>query len=208
MDKFDERRILLKRFFWRDRDLYNFGKLAGLRWFDKFDHKFSRDIYAYFATEEKQEALEQIVNQTNDTKFIEVLNKLEIKYLEIDRFLGEHYFYERNGEFVIADKRDDLRKDVKNALEETKERGYYFLKAIIELKRDDRWDKAYGGASWVDILAKIRELGGKYPSPRDIAILKSYRIYYRTGSRRYPTHTVPEEMISAIGAELMKSRES
>jgi len=45
---------------------------------------------------------------------------------------------------------------------------------------------------------------GKYPSPRHLAILKSYKIYYRTGSRRYPTHTIPEEMIPIIDIELEK----
>jgi len=50
----------------------------------------------------------------------------------------------------------------------------------------------------VDILAKIRELGGNYPPPRDLALLKSYKIYYKTGSRRYPTHTVPEEIIPLV----------
>jgi hypothetical protein len=35
-------------------------------------------------------------------------------------------------------------------------------------------------------------------------ILKSYGIYYKTGSRRYPTHTIPEEMIPTIEEELEK----
>ena len=56
----------------------------------------------------------------------------------------------------------------------------------------------------MDILAKIRELGGVYPSPRDLALLKSYRIYYKTGSRRYPTHTVPEEIIPVVEEVLLQ----
>jgi hypothetical protein len=68
------------------------------------------------------------------------------------------------------------------------------------------WDRAYGGVVWTDILAKMREIGGDYPAPRDVAIIKSYRIYYKTGSRRYPTHTIPEEIIPIVKDELKRQR--
>ncbi len=51
------------------------------------------------------------------------------------------------------------------------------LKAIIELRKEGKWDRAFGGATWTDMLTKIRENGGVYPPPRDLAILKSYKIY-------------------------------
>ena len=207
MDKIKEREIVIKRFFWGDRTIYRIGTLAKIDWFDKFDRKFARDTYAYFSTEEKKEAIEKITRSISDNKFIEILNGLELPgYMEIDRFIGEHYFFEKGIGFSLSDKRNALKNEVKKALEETKEMGYFFLKAIIELHKEEKWDKAYGGATWVDILAKIRELGGKYPSPRHLAILKSYKIYYKTGSRRYPTHTIPEEMIPTIESELERSK--
>lgn len=193
--------MLLRRLFHKDRDLYKLGKLAGIAWFDKFEAKFERDRYAYFADEERREAIEKIVSDVSDNGFIEVVNKVfneERRYIDIDRFVGEHYYFNVSVGLKLDNKQDELRKDVWNALEETKGRGYYFLKAIIELHREGRWDRAYGGATWVDILAKIRELGGVYPPPRDLALLKSYKIYYKTGSRRYPTHTVPEEIIPVV----------
>jgi len=201
MDKAEEHRILLRRLFRRDRDLYRLGKLAGLAWFDRFEAKFERDRYAYFADEERKEAVEKIVSEIPDDKFIEVVNKVfseERRYIVIDRFVGEHYYFDLNDGLRIDNKQDELRKEIWNALEETKGRSYYFLKAIIELYKKGKWDRAYGGAAWTDILAKIRELGGVYPPPRDLALLKSYRIYYKTGSRRYPTHTVPEEIIPVM----------
>jgi len=198
MDKALERKILLRRVFRGDRDLYKIGKLAGLAWFDKFEAKFERDRYAYFANDERREAIEKIVSELPDDNFVETVNKVfreEERYVEIDRFVGEHYYFDISTGLKLDNKQEELKKEILRALEETNGRGYYFLKAVIELHKERKWDRAYGGATWIDILAKIRELGGVYPPPRDLALLKSYKIYYKTGSRRYPTHTVPEEII-------------
>jgi hypothetical protein len=116
----------------------------------------------------------------------------------IDRFVGEHYYFDVSAGLKLDNKQEELKKEIRSALEESNGRNYYFLKAIIDLHKEGRWDKAYGGAAWADILAKIRELKGAYPPPRDLALLKSYKIYYKTGSRRYPTHTVPEEIIPIV----------
>jgi len=200
-----EKRILMQRFFRSDREIYNIGKICGIDWFDKFEAKFTRDKYAYFAEDEKREAIDWIIRSTSDEKFIEALKRAGYpKYMEIDRFVGERYYFERNEGFKVADRRDLLRNEVRRALDETGERGYFALKAIIELYKEGRWDRAFGGATWVDVFSKVRELGGKYPSPRDVVILKSYKIYYKTGSRRYPTHTIPEEMIPTVETELEK----
>ena len=210
MDRLEERRVVLRRFFWSDRQLYQLGRLAGIEWFNIFERKFSHDQYAYFAEEERREARKLILNIEDDAKFIEVLNdpSVQPKYMEIDRFVGEHYFYDRSTGFELSDKRNVLREEIRGALEETKGRGYFFLKAIIDLETEGKWDRAYGGATWVDILSKIRQLKGSYPPPRDLAILRSYKIYYKTGSRRYPTHTVPKEMIPTINKELKKWKNS
>jgi len=201
MDKIMERRLLLRRLFYRDRDLYKIGKLAGLEWFSKFEAKFEKDRYAYFADEERKEAIERIASQLPDDIFIEIVNKVfreEERSVEIDRFVGEHYYFDLNTGLKLDNKQGELKKEIWSALEETNGRSYYFLKAIINLYREGKWDKAYGGVTWVDILAKIRELKGVYPPPRDLALLKSYKIYYKTGSRRYPTHTIPEEIIPIV----------
>ena len=199
----EERRIFLRRFFYNDRRLYKLGKAAKLRWFDNLDYRFGKDKYAYFGDDERKGALERLTSpkELSDEKFVSALNEVgSLKYRpQIDRFVGKYYYFDADeGIFKLENRQSDVRKEVLGALEETKGRAYYFLRAIIELQDEDKWDKAYGGATWIDILAKIRELKGTYPAPRDIAIIKSYRIYYKTGSRRYPTHTVPKEMIDAI----------
>lgn len=202
MDKPLERKILLRRLFYSDRDIYKVGRAAGISWFDRFKQKFERDEYAYFSDEERMEAVKRIATETPDDVFVEAVNRTfwekERRYLGIDRFVGEHYYFDPYTGVKPENRLDELRREVRNALEETKGRGYYFLKAIVELYKEGKWDRAYGGASWQDILSKIREIGGCYPPPRDLVILKSYKIYYRTGSRRYPTHTIPEEMIPVV----------
>ena len=203
-----ERKILLRRFFYDDRRLYGLGKACGLNWFDDFDYKFGKDDYAYFAMEEKEEAFGRLINPTEviDEKFVSALNKIRPpKYRGIDCFVGKYYYVDNKDDiFKLENRQDDIRKEVFGVLKDTKGRACSFLKAIIGLYNEGKWDKAYRGATWIDILAKIRDLKGVYPAPRDIAIIGSYRIYYKTGSRRYPTHTIPEEMIPIADVELEK----
>lgn len=146
--------------------------------------------------------MEELTNpeKLDDEKFISALNEVgPPEYTEIDCFIGKHYYFDaKKGIFRPEDRQGDVRKEVLGALKDTKGRAYFFLKAIIELHKEGKWDKAYGGATWIDILAKIRDIKGAYPAPRDIAIIRSYRICYKTGSRRYPTHTVPEEMKDVV----------
>jgi hypothetical protein len=211
MDKVKERKILLSRFFRNDRRLYQVGKSAKIGWFDKFDRRFGKDKYAYFAREEEAEAIDMLAQPETlgDQKFIEALNEVGPPgYMKIDRFVGKYYYFDDKGDsiFKLEDKRDGVRDDVRGVLEDTKGRAYYFLKAIISLQEQGQWDRAYGGATWSDILGKMREIGGDYPAARDMPIFTSYRIYYKTGSRRYPTHTIPEEMIPLVKDELEKQK--
>jgi len=95
----------------------------------------------------------------------------------IDRFVGEHYYFDsrKDSLFRLDDQRNEVRNDAQGVLTDTKERAYYFLKAIILLYMEDAWDKAYRGAVWADILAKIRELGANLriglDNPADTGLL-------------------------------------
>ena len=201
MNKEDERRMLVRRLFYSDRDVYRLGKLIGIGWFAKFDAKFAKDTYAYFSDGERSEAVSLIVSAPGEDSFVKAINATYIeksRYLLIEHFAGCHYCFDEKSGVTRGDASGKTAVEAMGALKDTAGRGFYFLKALIALYEEDKWDKAYHGAAWADVLAKIRELGGAYPSPRDLSILKSYGIYYRTGSRRYPTHTIPEEMISTI----------
>lgn len=201
----DERLILLKRFFYSDRDFYRIGKVIGIQWFDTFDVKFTKDSYAYFADEERKDAIDLIINTTQDDLFTSAVNSVfseKPRYMDIDIFVGKYYYYNKDGGVRSENKQGELILQTKRAIEDTKGRGYYFLKALIELYKENKWDKVYRGTMWENILAKLRELNGPYTSPRDLVILKSFKIYFKTGSRRYPTHTIPEEMIPVIETAL------
>jgi hypothetical protein len=198
MDALAERKILLKRFYYTDRALFDLGCALNIPWFQHLAPRFQRDTYAYLTAEEKLEAIDLLCKQADDTTFVSALNRVaHPDYLQIGRFVGNRYFFD-GSKFYLEDKRLGLRKNVVAVLSETDGRVAVLLRALISLYHANKWDKAYGGAAWPDILESIREIGGSYPSPRDLAILKSYKIYYRTGSRRYPTHTIPEEMITTI----------
>jgi len=41
--------MILRKLFYNDRDLYKIGRFSGLDWFSRFEVKFERDRYAYFA---------------------------------------------------------------------------------------------------------------------------------------------------------------
>jgi hypothetical protein len=197
----DERLILLKRFFYSDRDFYKIGKACGIPWFDSFDVKFTRDNYAYFSDDERRDALDLIINIAQDDLFANAINSIffeKPRYFDIDVFVGKYYYFNKDIGIKPENKQTELILETKRAIKETKGRGMYFLKALIELYKEKKWDKVYHGATWEDMLAKIRMLKGPYPSPRDLVILKSFKIYFKTGSRRYPTHTIPEEMIPVI----------
>lgn len=200
-EKIKERKIVLKRLFYSDRDYYKIGKLVKNSWFDRSDEKFNKDVYAYFADEERKEAIEQISVKSTDADFVMSINKTygeKERYLSVGTFVGQFYYFDTKMGLISDNRTNFLKEQTEKAINDTRQRGYYFLKALIDLHREGKWDKAYGGASWSDILAKTREIGGSYPSPRDLVMLKSYGIYFKTGSRRYPTHTLPEEMIPTV----------
>jgi len=53
------------------------------------------------------------VKETSDEKFIEALNRVGYpEYTEIDRFIGERYYFDKKEGFKVADRRDLLRNDV------------------------------------------------------------------------------------------------
>ena len=81
--------------------------------------------------------------------------------------------------FFCVDHGDDVKRDVLEALEQTKERGYAFLKAIIKLtkemlkKRDIEYRYLYG-PSYSDILRVMQAELGRFtaPSPRGFRCIK------------------------------------
>jgi hypothetical protein len=148
-----ERKIILRRLFQYNEDLYKIGRLAGLDWFNRFEAKFKSGEYAYFTSDEREEAIERIASELPDSKFIEMVNNVfkEVeRRLKIDRFVGEHYYFDVSAGLKFDNKQEELKKEIWEVLEITNGRTYHFLKAIIKLYKEGRWDRAYGGATWWD----------------------------------------------------------
>ncbi|MGB9760177.1 MAG: hypothetical protein ACP5H3_03810 [Candidatus Aenigmatarchaeota archaeon] len=211
MNEEEEKETILERFFYADRFLFRFGTLAQIPWFERYKVRFEGNKYAYFPSDEERTEAKKIIISLPREKFIEIANKLFLELKEKDEFhpdfrffFGEIFFFSPEEGFKIENRRDEVRKAVKKALEETKGRAYYFLKAIINLWKRKEWDKVYDGATFVNITSEIRNLKGSLPSPRDLVILKSYNLYYKHGSRRYPVHSIPKEIIDLVEEEIEK----
>jgi hypothetical protein len=56
----------------------------------------------------------------------------------------------------------------------------------------------------------MREILGRFetPLPRDFVLLKASGIYYKSGSRRYPGHSIPIEIIPAVKEVLEEWKKS
>jgi len=195
-EKNEERWTLLSRFF--SNVLYKIGKFLNITWFDQFDDDFEFAGVVYFYGDKEKEALKLIVNSITDEKLKEIFERFEPNLWGIDSFFGKYYTFV-NGKFEIGSRHGEVRENVLEALSKAGERGYAYLKAIIDLYEEGRWD--YEGAKFSDIVARMRDITGKssvIPSPMDYVTFNSYKIYYKTGSNKYPTHTIPPEIITTV----------
>ena len=226
-EKVKERVMLLIRYM-RDEDLVDIATDIGLgKYVEKYKEGLEEakrsGLSFYIPYEERRDLIFKIARNISDERLAEVFNKLKPDdrlLTGLDCFRGKYYTYCVGGEFLLHGSWNEVRRDVIEALEQTKERGYAFLKAIIELtklamKKGRGIEYCYVfGPSYSDILKVMRSIAGElgkrflYPSPRDFAILKAYQIYYKSGTRRFPGHSVPLEALPAIekALEEWKSR--
>jgi hypothetical protein len=98
-----------------------------------------------------------------------------------------------------------VKRDVHELLEKGGERMYAFLKAVVELteellkKHGPRYCYIFG-PDYGSIVRRMREILGRLetPLPRDFVLLKASGIYYKSGSRRYPSHSILLETLPAV----------
>jgi len=121
------------------------------------------------------------------------------RYAEFDVFRGYYFYYKLNDELRMECKWDEVYENTMKALEDTKGRIKPFLKALIALYTEEK-PSLMLGYSLNRIQEKIIELEGRVRNliPVDYVALKAYKIYYKTGSRRYPEHALPVESIPPI----------
>lgn len=202
--KNEERKILLRRFIAEDVVLYKMAKNLNIDLASKYDNAYERYLrygsLFYFSRDDKNRLIDEIARKISDEELINVFNALKPRDFLGVGFRGRYYVYEEGKGLRLENAWDQVKKDVFEALEIAGERGYAFLKAIILLHEEGKWKGDYFGAKYADIIAKMREILGKtvFPAPRDFVLLKSFRLYYKSGSRKHPTHSIPEEIIPAV----------
>jgi len=213
-NKARERAILIRRFIREYIALYRIAKELGIGLASKYDdayEKYLRYGYTfYIPLDERDRLTEEIAKAVSDDKLVEIFNELKPEDILGIGFRGRYYVYEEDRGLRLENSWERVKRDVLEALKVTGERGYAFLKAIIMLHEEGKWKGDYYGARYEDIIAKMREILGKtvFPAPRDFIVFRSYKICYKSGSRKYPTHSIPEEIIPAVEEALEEWRRS
>jgi hypothetical protein len=210
-NKIKEREILFNRYIWNDKITYKTGKALDLKSFDICEVEWERakKYNRYFAipSESRDKLIKELkerLRSISDEKLVELFSHVEPKNGQGLEFRGNFYIYKNDGHLKVASAWDEVKRNVIEVLNETGETGWAFLKAIIIIHEKEKWSRDFEGASFSDILSTMRQLSKKfvYPSPRIYPILKSYGLYYKSGSRQYPTHSIPEEIIPAVDEAL------
>lgn len=187
-----------------DKDLVCVAVEAGLT--DYSDLCRRAHIESIYVPEDlKGRIIKECVERASDERLVEAFKKIRPSLYPDMPFRGNYYTYLGNGDLQLKGSWSDVKKDAYELLEKGGERIYAFLKAIIDLteemlrKNDPRYCYIFG-PDYGSVLRKMREILGRLeaPLPRDFALLKASGIYYKSGSRRYPGHSIPLEIIPAL----------
>lgn len=199
-----ERELLLARIL-SDEGLICIAAESGLVEYRELCEEVSRR-HVYVSDDVRKKLVKDMVEKVSDEKLVEAFKKVKPRvYPEDVPFRGNHYTYYGNGDLQLISSWSDVKRDAFEVLEKGGERVYAFLKALIELteemlkNRDLRFCYLYG-PDYGSILGRMREIIGRFEplTPRDFLILKAAKIYYKSGSRRNPTHSIPLEIIPAV----------
>jgi hypothetical protein len=213
-----ERFLLLKRFGYANTDklMYELAKnlinktrnreLEDLveKYKPKYENHLVRGASFYMNYNDRRELTKEVAKEVDNKTLAGLLNNTPPRYdltgLEI--FRGKNYTYIMGGELKLECRWDEIYNETIEVIEKTKGRAYSFLNAIIFLYKIDETQKynySYG-PSLAEVQSVIRSNEGKpvMLAPQDYVLLKAYRIYYKSGSKRYPGHTVPLEIIPPV----------
>lgn len=207
-----ERVLLLSRVL-RDGELVCIVAEAGLGRYLSLCEEARRKP-TYLPEDLKRKIIESCAKEVSDEKLIEAFRAVKPSlYPEGIPFRGNYYTYLGDGNLQLRSSWSEVKRDVYEVLEKGGERVYAFLRAIVELTEEllKKYEPRYCylfGPDYESILRRMREILGRIevPTPRDFAILKASGIYYKSGSRRYPGHSIPLEIIPAVKEALEEWR--
>jgi len=184
---------------------------------DAYKHHMYAGGPFYLSMSDKDRLVKFVVKYISDDRLAKLFEDVGPRYdlTNLGIFRGGFYRYEVGGSVEFKCSWDEVFRDTLEALDRTKERGYAFLSAIIKLYKItpptplERYTQFYGPS-----LHKILQVAMSIVNkpilliPNDYVILKAYRIYYKSGSKRHPGHSVPIESIPGIEKALQWYREN
>ena len=210
MEETEEKKLILGRFLVNDRHLYHIGKTENIPFFDQFDKRASESGSPEFSQSERKAAIEELVSVLNDRAFVESVNRIvrgETVYPDVEEFIGEHFFCNLSSGLRMENRQLSLADNIRTAVRNTDGRIIPFLRAIVELYREDH-EGVYEGFCLNDIMKKLNSYGIKsVPDPVDLVFAKSYNFYYQVGGQKCPVHVIPEEMIPVVESVLAEYRQ-
>lgn len=185
-DKLKERVILLMRLYWLE-DLFNIGKELSLPHVNNVTHYWELEPYKIALA---------IAQTLNDNELINLVSSHAPKYVEFGGFQGQFYTASKIGIISLTSSWEKVRTNVNKALEKWGYKTYGVLKALINKK---------GSASYFDLIDEIEkvlsyEFVPSYLLPR----LAPLKLVFKTGSNKYPSWTIPTEIMPVVNNELEK----
>jgi hypothetical protein len=197
-----ERVLLLSRLI-NEGDLVCVAAAAGLTEYDELCKKAHQGS-VYLSDEARSKVVKDLM-RIEDEKLVEAFRKTKPRLYPDLPFRGNYYTYLGDGNLQLKSSWSEVKRDVHELLEKGGERMYAFLKAVVELteellkKHGPRYCYIFG-PDYGSIVRRMREILGRLetPLPRDFVLLKASGIYYKSGSRRYPSHSILLETLLAV----------
>ncbi|RLJ01142.1 MAG: hypothetical protein DRP06_00135 [Candidatus Aenigmatarchaeota archaeon] len=190
-EKIKERALLMERFCWYDK-IYGIGRELDLPSFKPMEGLLSKAIPIYWNYSKEALEISEVINDGDLLKFVK---KYPPEYeLGLGGFHGKYYTATEKAEVAIKGSWDEIKKNSKKAFDRWGEKVYGILQAIINKN---------GESAYFDIIDEIENvLGYSYIPSYILPRLRTLKLVFKTGSNKYPSWTIPPEIIPLLQEEL------
>lgn len=194
--KIEERALLLARLYDRE-GLFKIGKERGIQFFESFRNPYE--------IRDKKQAAAEISARLSDNQLLKIIEEhppASYYLQELGGFRGDFYTTTEQGKVELRSSWSEVRNAVKLALERYGENAYGYLQALVNKG---------GNSSFFELVGETeRILGRGVWNPVLLRRLSVYpfKLVFKTGSRRYPTWTIPPEISPVVEEELSRYHKS
>jgi hypothetical protein len=188
-EKTREKIALLMRLFWLET-LFKIGQQLRIHYFDQFSYYWNINHY---------QAAVEIAKSIDDEQLSRLARENPSKYeLSLGGFQGNYYTATEKGLVTLESSWPKVRENAKRALQRWQVSAYGALQGISN----------FGGeTTYWKLLEEAERLGARI-SPYLLRRLEALKLLFRTGSNRYPTWTIPPEIVLPVKVELEAFTES